>query len=76
MSTDDGLVPKYRVERLADPTGKHAGCRYFVLDPRHDPIALSALAEYATRARQEGYVALAEDLRQWINEIWIGDHHG
>ena len=66
MSTDSdrGLYGKYRVERLNDTTGKHANCRYFVLDPRHDPHAHVALLAYAESARG-AYPELAGDLERW-----------
>lgn len=44
---------KYRVERMNDPEGKHAGCWYFVLDPHHDPHAVVALRQYAAAVRAE-----------------------
>ncbi|MGE3795089.1 MAG: hypothetical protein AB7I38_14340 [Dehalococcoidia bacterium] len=64
--TAEGLRPKYHVERLNDPDGKHDHCRYFVLDPQHDPIAREALRRYMTVAREQGYGALADDLWAWI----------
>lgn len=61
-----GLIGKYRVERIHDPEGKHAECRYFVLDPQHDPIAERALRFYADEARRQGFTALADDLNEWV----------
>lgn len=59
-----GLYGKYLVERVSDPAGKHDACRYFVLDPQHDPHAAAALRAYADSARDE-YPALAADLDGW-----------
>lgn len=65
-----GLHEKYVVERLdLDPTGKHADCRYFVLDPEHDAAALHALAEYGKEVRSLGYQPLADDIDAWVDEI-------
>lgn len=61
-----GLLHKYDVQRRNDPDGKHDDCRYFVLDPQHDPLARFALAVYADRARAAGYDALATDLDLWL----------
>lgn len=58
---------KFRVERMADPTGKHAGCWYFVLDPKHDPHAVAALATYADAVRAE-HPGLAADLDAKVAE--------
>lgn len=63
---DQGLQGRYRVERIGDTTGKHAGCRYFVLDPRHDPIAVYAIRAYAGIAQETGHQELAEDLFAWV----------
>ena len=65
----DGLEARYRVEKINDPTGKHAACRYFVLDLEHDPLAVAALARYAQCARADGYRALADDLEAWVGEV-------
>ena len=64
-----GLEPRYHVEKINDPTGKHDECRFFVLDPQHDPIALAAIARYAQVARAEGYGALADDLTEWVQTL-------
>lgn len=61
-----GILPKYDVARLNDADGKHDDCRYFVLDPQHDPIAVDALRMYAKVAREAGYIALAGDLEAWL----------
>ena len=65
---DAGLEGRYRVKKINDPTGKHDGCRYFVLDPQHDLLALQALKYYARLARNAGYVPLADDLDQWAQD--------
>lgn len=62
-----GLHHKYDVKRVDDPTGKHAECRYFVLDPQHDPLAREALRRYASVARERGYRQLAMDLLAWVD---------
>lgn len=64
-----GLIDKFTVRRHNDPAHKHDDCRYFVLDPQHDPLALSALAMYAAIARLSGYTALADDLKAWVQQI-------
>jgi hypothetical protein len=56
-----GLYQKFNVSRVWDPVGKHADCRYFVLDLDHDRHARAAVATYA-RACAEGYPRLARDL--------------
>jgi hypothetical protein len=63
-----GLIAKYRVERLNDATGKHDDCRYFVLDPLHDPIARVALAAYASAAL-DTHPFLTADLRRWLSDL-------
>lgn len=60
-----GLYGKYDVKRISDPAGKHDECRYFVLDPQHDPHAVTALRAYADACADE-YPALATDLLEWI----------
>lgn len=64
-----GLESRYYVRRLGDRPGKHNDCRFFVLDPQHDPAALPALARYAQVVRSEGYTALADDLDRWIADL-------
>jgi hypothetical protein len=63
-----GLEHRYNVERVNDPNGKHAGCRYFVLDPQHDQIARVALMAYSNVARGRGLVALADDLQRLVKD--------
>lgn len=58
---------KYRVEKLEDPAGKHDKCKYFVLDPQHDPHAKKALKAYAESCREE-YPVLAVELENWAQE--------
>lgn len=64
-----GLEGRFRVEKIDDPTDKHAACRYFVLDPQHDPGAREALSTYAAWASSRGYGALASDLTGWLDEV-------
>ena len=66
---DAGLISKYDVTRRDDPDGKHDDCRFFVLDPQHDPIARDALATYAAHAKARGYTALSRDLSLWLDQI-------
>ena len=64
-----GLEARYHVEKINDPTGKHDGCRFFVLDPQHDPIAREALRDYAVHALSYGHVALYQDLDRWLTSL-------
>lgn len=72
-----GLYPKYHVERL-DGRDARGGDRedarngYFVLDTVHDPIARQAYALYALIAEQEGFEAMARDMRH--NLRVLGTH--
>lgn len=66
---EQGLLHKYDVRRANDPTGKHDDCRYFVLDPQHDPLAMYALARYAELAAVNGYEALAVDIDAWLESL-------
>lgn len=72
---DRGLYGKYKVERMDDPAGKHAGCRFFVLDPQHDPIARSVIADYAATAFDAGKYQLAADLKIWLRGLEASDDH-
>lgn len=63
-----GLVGKYHVERIEDITGKHDKCRYFVLDPVHDPLAAPVIRLYAQLAASEGKQELARDLEALVSE--------
>lgn len=66
LTTAQGLeAARYRVQKTNDPTGKHDDCRYFVLDPEHDPAALLALQLYAAAVANDN-PALARDLLDWI----------
>lgn len=65
----EGLRTKYEVHRRFDHDGKHDKCRYFVLDPQHDPIAIDALERYSIAVRDAGFVALSEDLDRWLAEL-------
>lgn len=66
--TEKGLEARYFVQKIDDPSGKHDQCRYFVLDPQHDPIARDALSLYSSRARRAGFIPLADDLDAWLSE--------
>lgn len=63
----EGLQSPYLVRRLDDQTGKHVDCRYFVLDPLHDPIARQALAAYADDSSCPP--ALSRYLWDWLGEV-------
>jgi hypothetical protein len=65
---DRGLEHRYDVKRVNDAAGKHDDCRFFVLDPKHDPIARVAVSAYADEARAAGYDALADDLEALVNQ--------
>ena len=69
MSKAHGLYEKYEVLRLDDDEGKHYECRYFVLDPQHDPIARVALAAYEREARAQEFDRLADDLAAWRRRL-------
>ncbi|MEV7962373.1 hypothetical protein [Oerskovia paurometabola] len=62
---DAGLEDRYVVERRSDPSGKHATCRYFVLDPQHDAHAVTAIRAYSAAVRSE-HPGLADDLDAWV----------
>lgn len=66
---DQGVIEKYTVTRNNDTEGKHDECWYFVLDPRHDPIAVEALMTYATEARERGYQALYDGILDRLAEL-------
>lgn len=60
-----GAYRKFKVERTDGSSalgGKHARCRYFVLDLDHDPHAAPALHAYAESCH-EAFPELASDLR-------------
>lgn len=63
VDRNDGLYGKYRVRRINDPKGKHDSCPFFVLDPRHDPHARTALLTYASECESSN-PQLAGELRQ------------
>lgn len=59
-----GLYEKFHVERTdgsSEPSGRHYGCRYFVLDLDHDPHARLAILAYALSCEAD-YPALSSDL--------------
>lgn len=68
---ETGLVEKFEVKRLRESSRgiDHTDCRYFVLDPRHDPIARVVIDRYASLAVQEGQLELAHDLNNWMSLI-------
>lgn len=66
----EGLIHKFNVSRERDPEHKHDSCRYFVLDPQHDFMARSALVYYAVLARDHGFIALADDLDEWLTKAY------
>lgn len=75
MDGDDGLIRKFKVERLT-PSSRgidHTRCEYFVLDPLHDPIARQVLSRYAEIADQVGDKALASDMYKWLSDLATND---
>jgi hypothetical protein len=64
-----GMYGKFNVTRTDGtdaPGGKHDGCRYFILDLTHDPLAAAAALTYADAADASGFHALARDLRATV----------
>jgi len=62
-----GLYGKFRVERV-EPSSRgidHSACRYFVLDPQHDPHAVTAMRSYANAVRTSA-PDLAADIDRWV----------
>lgn len=68
-----GIMPRYYVERIGDKEGKHDDCFYFVLDPQHDLLARLALRLYADFAEIKGYEKLATVLRAKVAKIEAGE---
>lgn len=68
LKATTGLEARFHVERLKPSTRgiDHTDCPYFVLDPKHDPIARVALQVYANTARSHGHIALADDLDELL----------
>ncbi len=58
-----GLYQRFKVERL---DGRHAHCKYLVLDLDHDPLAREAAETYAQAARKAGFVQLSVDIRTYL----------
>ena len=61
-----GIIEKFQVTRLDGSSAyghKHARCRYFVLDLKHDKFAGPALLAYAKACAKE-YPVLARQLRK------------
>lgn len=73
---DRGLEHRYDVKRVNDLIGKHNDCRYFVLDPKHDPLARVALKAYADEAKSAGYTALADDLEDLVKQTQTREPRG
>lgn len=71
--TENGahLEQRYRVEKVNDPTGRHDECRYFVLDPKHDPHAAAALLAYAAAVGG----TLASEIRSWLSSLYYCQEH-
>jgi len=66
-----GIYHKFKVTRTDGSSrkgGKHADCKYFVLDLKHDPFCRPALAAYA-RACRSTHPSLADDLEKSLK--WI-----
>lgn len=72
-----GLEQRFEVTRLTPSTRgiDHSECRYFVLDPQHDPLARSALIGYASAALEQGRTQLFQDLIEWVGECETRDRH-
>jgi len=71
MSEQDklvGLEEKFYVSR-ADGSPNHEHCFFFVLDITDDPLSRVALRSYAEAAARAGYLPLAQDLMQKLEEI-------
>lgn len=71
---DKGLYGKYHVLRVdgTDCAGeKHEDCELFVLDLTHDPHALVAAYAYADSCEDDGYEALARDLRMLASKVVV-----
>lgn len=69
-----GIYDKFRVTRTdgADgPGGSHVGCDYFVLDLTHDWHAVPAILAYADSCDDDGYHALAADLRAKAKRLTV-----
>jgi hypothetical protein len=65
LANTAGLHGKYLVQKVRDPDGKHAECRYFVLDPQHDLAAADAIRFYASLV-QASRRDLYDDLVAWL----------
>lgn len=64
-----GLYDKFKVTRTdnkGESGGEHENCQYFVLDTTHDPHARAALLAYANSCEPDGYVTLANHLRELV----------
>lgn len=66
-TTQQGVFNKFTVTRNdGDPTGKHKDCEYFVLDTKHDPFAVYALASYAVACKAT-HPELSDDMMKRFN---------
>lgn len=61
-----------RTDGTSSPGGKHANCKYFVLDLNHDPHALPAIRAYAESCKAT-YPKLAEELQLVLTNNSFGD---
>jgi hypothetical protein len=69
---EEGNPGKYDVRRTdgRDAEGeKHHGCSYFVLDLTHDLHGRRAALAYANSARADGYVKLADELAELVENL-------
>jgi len=66
--SDRGIYAKYDVKRRNDPSGRHADCRFFVLDPEHDIHARGALETYQDLVGGE-YPHVAADIAEWLDGL-------
>lgn len=71
----DGLREKFFVKKIHDPDHKHDDCRYFVLDPLHDPSARVALGWYAIHTAHQGNNKLGLALVEWLERLGITVTH-
>lgn len=63
-----GLYHKYTVHRMFDWDHKHDDCRFFTLDPLHDPIARRAIKVYAVLIKKAN-PKLSQDLKDWMSTM-------
>jgi len=68
----DKFLTPVRTDGKSAPGKKHHGCRYFLLDLDHDPLAREPLRVYAEKAREAGYGLLADDIENGLLEWPFG----